>query len=145
MYSQGKDIASEVTALNALAVTAATAGGSNDNAAVNGLSIDLKRTADRYNALAFLVGLESTLAASQSAALTAKVQTSGDGSTWTDLVASAALGTLTATGRGVYELHVPVDRALRYVRLVPTVNLSASGTDTASMYAFALARTATGI
>ncbi|PWC96960.1 hypothetical protein [Azospirillum sp. TSO5] len=129
------------------AFVSATAGGTGDNASVNGAAVD--RLSSSTGALAasgvFNVFYSATLAATKTLSLTAlKVQDSADGSTWADYLTPSAPGVVAtgasggSTETGVSTLAVDLNSARRYVRVVFTPDLSASGTDTASLLATAV-------
>jgi hypothetical protein len=116
--------------------TSATAGGTGDNTAVTGLTID--RTAYGLAASAvFNIVWEAALAQTQTLTLkTLKVEDSADGSTWATYLTITDPGVV-ATGptgggtlRGVTRVNAYLGSARRYIRFDWTPDLSASGTDT---------------
>lgn len=144
MFALERDIVSELTPV-AFAVTpsALTAAGAGDNTAINGASINVTGfAAGRVESVAFLLGATATLAATKTLTVTAKIQTSADNSSWTDVVSSAAVLTLTgATGgsteTGVGSIGVSLEYCSTYVRVVPTPDLSNTATDTATVFGIA--------
>ena len=145
MFALERNVVAETTPIAfALTPTSATAGGSGDNTAANGKSIDVTGfEAGRVESVAFLIGATATLAATKTLTVTAKIQTSDDGSTWTDAKAAATVLALTgATGgsteTGVGKIGVSLEYCGKYVRVVATPDLSASGTDTASIFGTAI-------
>jgi hypothetical protein len=138
MTALGADTAATIHVVNALNATAATAGGDGDETAANGATIDLAGLGSRFNGAAFAVRANATLAESETLTLAAKIEDSADGSNWADLVASASVLTLTggaggSTEAGIGVVGVDLRSADRYIRVVATPDLSASGTDTASV------------
>ena len=141
--------------IDAKALSAAlswTAGGSADNAAFTGLTIDregfstgsLPRSAD------IDVAFSATLAAGKTLSLAMTLNSSPDGSNWTAYATQAAAVVATgptggATVEGVARMVVAsadnpsntpgvnLGSAQRYLQLVVTPPLSATGTDTAPM------------
>lgn len=143
MYSGARDIKSEVIGVYALAATNATAGGAGDATAANGATIDTTAFATRYNAVAFQIGARGTLGAAATLTVAAKIQTSANGSDWTDATAAATVLTLTGGAGGTTETGVGVvglDLAFaqRYLRVVATPDLSAADTDTATIFGLAV-------
>lgn len=144
MHSMGKDLKSEVVSVHALALTDATAGGAGDAVEVNGASLDTSAAAyKRPNSVLFVVDAKATLAATKTLTITANLQDSANGSTWADITDPAVILTLTGAGGGSTETGVGVlgydlSRARKYVRIQATPDLSATGTDTASIVGIAL-------
>ncbi|MCW2243584.1 discoidin domain-containing protein [Azospirillum canadense] len=145
MYALERNVVVETTPVAfALAPTSATAGGSGDSAAVNGTSIDVTGfSAGRVESVGFLLGATATLAATKTLTVGAKIQTSNDGASWTDVKDAATILTLTgATGgsaeTGVGKIGVSLEYCGRYVRVVATPELSATGADTATIFGTAV-------
>lgn len=143
MHSLSRDYGSELTPLYAGDVVAATAGGSGDATAAPGDSIDLTTLADRFEWIGFAISTKAVLAATRTLSLAAKIETSADNSTWQDIVSSSVVITSTGAGGGSTEkgaaiVGASLEYALRYVRVNVTPDLSASGTDTASVRVAAL-------
>ncbi|HTK34556.1 MAG TPA: hypothetical protein VL358_04610 [Caulobacteraceae bacterium] len=143
MYSMSRDLASEVYPLFAASAVAATAGGSGDATAAPGDSIDLTALPDRFESVAFAITAKSVLAATKTMTLTAKIETSADNSTWSDLLASATVILSTGAGGGSTEkaaaiIGASLENAQRYVRVNVTPDLSATGTDTTAIASTAL-------
>ena len=137
MGARGEDLKAETLSAFALASTAVTAGGSGDNTEVVGVTIDIGSLAERPNSVSFEVPFVATLAATQTGVVTGLIQQSVDGTTWTTLVASATLLTLTGpsgggTVRGVARIGSSLlKKDCNYIRVKATPNLSAANTDTA--------------
>lgn len=115
-----------------------TAGGTGDNTALTGASIDRLG----YGSASFVIAYKTTLAASETLSFAAEYQLSSDGSSWDTAVSLqgatvARTGAVTA-GHGVVKFDVNLEGAKRYVRFNFTPNLSASGTDTAVVYGTAI-------
>lgn len=138
-----KDLLSITRAAIASAFTSLTAGGSGDNTAVTGLSID-RAALGLPQSCILNWNFTATLAAA--ATLTIKdlvIQDSADGTNWATYVpprpdAAIAAPGVVATGpggggtvRGVSRLNVNLTAARQFVRFGWTPDLSASATDTA--------------
>lgn len=137
MSSMNKDLKAETLVKHALAVTAATAAGSGDNTEVNGVTLDTNALTSRANSVLFIVDVKAVLTDAKSITVTANLQDSADGSSWTDITDPATIFTVTSSGgtteTGVGTLGYDLSRARRYVRIQATPDLSHSGTDTASI------------
>jgi hypothetical protein len=149
MSSLGKDIAGEIGALYALASTAATAGGSGDNTEITGATINTAslNTAPAiygkdFNSVAFVIAGTTTLSATKGLTVAALIEDSADGSTWATKVASATIVSVTSTGGGTVtftgKIGVDLTACRQYVRVKATPNLTASGTDTATVFGVAV-------
>lgn len=140
MPSLGKDVNSGFILAYALDSTAATAGGSGDATEAAGASLDTQALATKAGSVSFLIGAKCSLTAAKTLTVAARIQHSVDNSVWTDLVALATLLTLSATGTNTGSCKVGSDLtgAKRYVRVAVTPDLSASGTDTATIFAVAV-------
>lgn len=138
MQGLGKDINGEILAKYALDSSAATAGGAGDNTEVNGATLDTQGLAAKAHSVSFIIGAKATLTADKTLVVTAKIEDSADGSSWADLVASATILTLTATGVGQAKLGVDLGKARRYVRVSATPNLSHTATDTSTIFGIAV-------
>lgn len=136
----GKDTASSSIVAYALDSTAATAGGSGDATEATGNSLDTQALATKANSVNFVIGAKCSLTAAKNLTVAARIQHSVDNSVWTDLVALATLLTLSATGTNTGSCKVGADLtgAKRYIRVAVTPDLSATGTDTATIFAVAL-------
>lgn len=162
----GKDLADMTISVAASAHVAATAGGSGDNTAVTGLTIDREAltpygAGPSYSNAApigaiFLVHYEAALGAGNTLTLKAAlVQDSADGTNWSTIYdqtgatapvppAWPAAGVVDtgATGgstqRGCVAFGTDIQRARRYVRFEFTPDLSATTTDTANLAAVAV-------
>lgn len=132
----------------ASAFVSATAAGSGDNTAVTGATVDRldSSTGGLAESAVFDIAWQATLAATKTLTIkTVTVDTSADGSTWTTgyltftdpgVVGTGASGG--STEKGVVQLTANLTSAQRYVRVNFTPDLSASGTDTASLVAMAV-------
>ena len=107
-----------------------TAGGAADNVAQNGPAINRR---GHYGAV-LVVPIACALAASQNVQVTAKIQHRPEGGAFVDLPGATATVTLTnPTTNGLLELDVQLEGAEAEIRAVVTANLSAAGTDTATL------------
>lgn len=130
----------------ASAFVSATAAGTGDNTAVTGATVDRLNGSNGTMAgsAQFVVAWSAALAATKTLTLkSAKIEHSDDGSSWADYVTFTDPGVV-ATGptgggtvTGTTALNVDLNSAKRYVRLDFTPDLSATGTDTASLVAVA--------
>jgi hypothetical protein len=122
-------------------LTNLTAGGTGDNTAVTGATINRSHTialGNGDNGVTFLsngkliVTYKATLTASQTLSLAIAYQTSADGSSWnTAVTLLASTAVLDATGSGVKEYDLALVDKPQYIRFNFTPDLSHSGTDTA--------------
>ena len=131
-----RDLADIVMVDAAAAAATATAGGSGDNTARTGVTLDRNNYGVPLGGL-FIIGYTATLA--QAATLTiktCKIEHSPDASTWTtyqtftDPGVVSTGGTGGTTNEGAVKLQADLKSAYRYVRLDYTPDLSASGADT---------------
>ena len=114
-----------------------TAGGTGDNAEVNGAFIDRRG----FNSLKVLVPFTATLGDAQTLSLAANVQSAADDSgagaaDYGEALASAVQatgGTGGSTETGVLELDYDLSGCGPFVRVQFTPDLSAANTDTASL------------
>lgn len=139
----GRDLAYEVDAIHAIDVVAATAGGTGDATAANGQTIQKSTLAHRYECISFAIAAKGVLADTKTLEVSAKLQDSPNGSSWADVKDWGVVITLTGetggtTERGEAIRSYELNRCRDYVRLVLTPNLSATGTDTASVQAVGL-------
>ncbi|CAO3445750.1 hypothetical protein [Azospirillum argentinense] len=146
MYALGRDIAADLgPCAFALPSTSITAGGSNDNVAVNGATIDLTALPGgaRTESVAFLIGARAVLAAAATLTVNAKIQTSADGSAWTDVKDTATILTLTggvggSTETGTGRIGVALEYCRQFARVVVTGDMSAANTDTGNLFGLAV-------
>lgn len=132
-----RNVGSMLTTRLASVFTSLTAAGTGDATAVNGITID--RTAlNLPGSAVFTTLFSAVLAATKTLSLATVIQHSDDGSTWATYVSEAA--TVVATGptggatvTGQHAINVNLRAAKRYVRSVVTPDLSATGTDTATI------------
>lgn len=131
--------------LNATNTDTATIGGiaayglADDAAAteVNGDTIDLTTLAVRANSVAFQVSAKAVLSSEETLTVTANLQDSANGSSWTDITDPAVILTLTgdestgSTETGVGELGYNLSLCRRYIRIQMTPTLSSPTTDNA--------------
>lgn len=143
-----KDVASLLEPALASAFTSVTAGGTGDNTAVTGTTLDRFALGGGSLPLTveFVLAWTATLAANKSLTFkNLKVEQSSDGSNWdstayatfTDpgaVATSAGGGTVT----GVTKVGLDIKGAKRYIRFDWTPDLTASGTDTATVVAMAV-------
>lgn len=114
----------------ACGLTTATAGGTGDNTAVTGATIDRQG----YSSAKVTIGYKTTLGSSATLTFAVEYQDSADGSTWNTAVAlqsatTAATGTVT-NSVGQVRFNLDLSDLQRYVRINFTPNLSAANTDT---------------
>lgn len=144
---QQRDLVDITKGALASAFTALTAGGTGDNTAVTGLTIDRQACGMPQNAV-FSLAYQATLAAGQTLSIkSVGLEHSADGSTWVAYTppggvpaspgAVATGQTGGSTERGVARVAAILSGANRYVRLNWTPDLSAAGTDTATVAAIA--------
>lgn len=139
MQSHGKDIKGATLSYFAGIGTTATAAGSGDATEVVGDTIDLEALSSRPSSVVFEIPVKSVLADTETCVLVGDLEKSADGSTWSSLVASATLLTLTGETGGTTEKGVArmgadlIQTNCRYIRCNYTPELSASGTDTAAL------------
>lgn len=106
-----------------------TAGGANDNSDVNGPSVDRRK----YRTAIGVMSIVCTLAGSQTATCTLRLQDSADGSTgWADYGAIESLTISDGSAEyGVIKANRNIDGAKPFVRWVGKIDLSAGSVDTA--------------
>jgi hypothetical protein len=142
MRSHGKDIKGATLSKFCLAGSL-TAAGTGDNTLITGDTINLQTLAARPASVVFEIAGRAVLAATKTLVITALVEASIDGTTWTTLVASATVLTLTSsagsTEVGVGRIGVDLIQAdLNYIRLKATPDLNNTATDTAIVAAVAV-------
>jgi hypothetical protein len=137
MQSHGKDLKGQTLSHFARAATAAiTAAGAGDNTEITGDSINLSSLASRPSSVVVEIPVTATLAATETCIVVGELEKSVDGSTWSDLVASATLLTLTGASGGSTEKGVArigadlIQSDANYIRFKATPDLSRAGTDT---------------
>ena len=138
MNALGKDVAAILLPLHAFDQTDVAAGGAGDNAQIVGSSIDLLSLATHAQSVAFVVPAEATLGQDETLTVTADIQQSADGSTWSELVASQTILTLTggtggSTEKSAAKIGADLTKGDRYVRVRVTPDLSRANTDTAKV------------
>lgn len=143
MFSGAHDLGSEILIKFAAQHAAATAGGAGDNAETTGVTIDTTALGTRYNSVAFALSARAVLAAAATLSVTGKIEHSDDGVSWSDLVESATLLTLTGGAGGSMEtgtavMKTSLEYAKRYIREKFTPDLSAGATDTATVQSVAI-------
>ncbi|EHJ49501.1 hypothetical protein DFW101_3505 [Solidesulfovibrio carbinoliphilus subsp. oakridgensis] len=138
MHMNAQGIA-ETLAARFAAISAATAGGTGDATEVDGAYIDRQG----FSSLKVIIAYTATLAATKTLTVAANLQdaTSTAGAGVADFGAALATAVV-ATGptgggtvTGVVELDFDVSGADRYVRVQYTPDLTATGTDTATLSA----------
>ena len=132
--SKMRNIGAYLHAVAALASNSVLAGGGADGVAQNGLTIDREaRDSLSLSALAVVHGF-AALSATKTATISIAMQDSADGSTWAtydpDPSGSYVATVQDASGHFVATRELNLAGARRYVRLVVTPTLSATGTDT---------------
>jgi hypothetical protein len=145
MQSNGKDLRGS-TISRAAAGGRLLAGGTGDNTEIVGPAINLGALAARPASVVFEVFGRAVLAATATLVITAEVEQSVDGTTWstTDLVPSAVVLTLTGGAGGSTEIGVGrmgadlIADGANFIRIKMTPNLSAANTDTAEVTAVAV-------
>lgn len=136
LSSHGKDLKGATLSAACLAATA-TAGGTGDATLVTGSSINIGALAARPSSVVFEILGRAVLAATKKLTIAALVEASIDGTTWTTLVGSATVLTLTGGAGGSTEIGVGrigadlISSDLNYIRLKATPDLDAANTDTA--------------
>jgi hypothetical protein len=115
-----------------------TAGGTGDNTALTGATIDRLG----YGSSCFVIAYKTTLAASETLSFAAEYQVSADGTNWDTAVALqgatvARTGAVT-NGHGVVKFDVNMEGLKRYIRFNFTPDLSRANTDTAVVYGTAI-------
>lgn len=134
------DINSVIAPRIASLVTSVTAGGTGDNTAITGTSIDRQAFVAPPLCASLALLSEAVLAASATMTMkNVKIQDSADNSTWTDYLTFTDPGVV-ATGpvgggtvQSATKLGVNLSSARRYIRAVFTPDLSAANTDTAKV------------
>jgi hypothetical protein len=115
--------------------TLIVAGSGTDNSAVTGDAIDRIN----FESAVLAVEYKSTLAAGKKANLKVEILQSSDGTNWDDAVtlhnATVATGASGgSTEKGVFELALNLANYKRYIKFKTTMDLDATGTDTAEYY-----------
>jgi hypothetical protein len=144
-FSLGRNPASRAIAVQALANTSATAGGSGDATAANGPAINLltiNGNAGRAESILLGIVTTNTINTGETCTYVTKLQQSVDGSSnWTDVGGSALTTTVSgALTGGVVLIERDFDltkTSQLFVRLVVTPDLSRANTDTCSFHAVA--------
>jgi hypothetical protein len=137
--SRVKDVRSSLLAVFAMASTSLTAGGSGDNTEVVGSSINIATLPKRPHSVVFDIPCRAVLGATQTLIVAGKIEQSVDGSTWTDVTASATLLTLTGGSGGTTEVGVArvgcdlIRVNCNFIRVRATPDLNRANTDTAVM------------
>lgn len=143
------DIGAYLAVKNGMASTIATAGGSGDNAEVTGTTIDRLALGQYFRSAIVLIACNDGaggVGAAETVKVTFNIEHSDDnfsstddyiqpGATSTVIANAETIYTGTATS-GIKAYKVNLSEAKRYVRLMVTPNLSASGTDQAYTQAF---------
>lgn len=141
--SHGKDIRGRTLTRAALGGSL-TAGGTGDNTQITGPTINIQSLAGRPAGMVFEIVARAVLAATKILTVTALVESSVDGTTWTTLVGSSTVLTLTgaaggSTEHGVGRIGVDLIQSnVNFIRLKATPDLDAANTDTAIVAAVAV-------
>jgi hypothetical protein len=135
MQSHGKDIKGRTISRACLAGSL-TAAGTGDATLITGSTIDIGALGARPASVVFEILGRAVLTATKTLTIAALIESSVDGSTWTTLVDSATVLTLTSAGGGteigVGRIGVDLIQAnVNYIRLKATPDLNHTGTDTA--------------
>lgn len=136
MYSLGKDIKAELSFVHAAAYTPVTAAGSGDATEIVGTSVDVTAYSNRFQSAVLAINYECVLTAAKTLTLVGEIETSADGSSWTDVVASSTLVTqayVDGTEQGVVTMGVDLTKCSKYIRSKVTPDLSHTSTDTAKI------------
>ncbi len=145
-----KDLLSLTRAAIASAFTSVTAGGSGDNTAVTGLTIDRQALGMPQSLVLHYIWSAVLAQAATLELKTQVIQDSADGSTWVTYVPPAPIAAPTAPGivatgptgggtvRGVSRVNINLTAARRYVRFGFTPDMSAANTDTANVVTMAV-------
>lgn len=134
-----RDVAALGLLLRLSTGASATAGGTGDATSVTGLTIDRFANGSPMGVMDAGVAYEATLASGATLSIGSAVQDSADGTNWSDYQTAAAV--VAATGPsgggavgGMFDLgSINLSSARRYVRVNIKPDLSATGTDTASL------------
>jgi hypothetical protein len=135
--SMFKNLRSFTMEVFALVSTAVTAGGSGDATEIVGPAIVLSNLSRRASSVEFAIPVRAVLGATQTCVVVGKIETSPDGSTWTELAANATLLTLTGGSGGTTETGVArigcdlIQSDFQQVRVKVTPDLNRANTDTA--------------
>lgn len=137
MHSHCKDIKGDsLSAYGGDRVGDITAGAGSDDTERTTDSIEVASLAARPAAVCFEIPVKTTLAADETLTVSGTVEKSIDGSTWVEIKSSETVLTMTATGSGVIRIGSDIVQSdAKYVRAKYTADLSASGTDTATIEA----------
>lgn len=139
MQSHGKDLKGATISAYAEAASTATAGGSGDATLVTGDAIDIQALSARPASVVFEIPVSAVLAENETCTVTGLIEKSADNSSWSTLVASATLLTLTGASGGSTEKGTArvgadiIESSCRYVRVKYTPDLSRANTDTAAL------------
>ena len=131
-----RNIGAMVSVKRATTAVALTAAGSGDATAVTGITIDRFTLNMPMSLVATSVG-EATLSSGATLSLLTDIKHSDDDTTYTSLTSEASTVIVTgASGGSVasgfsHSVSVNLSSAKRYVKICPTPDLSAAGTDTA--------------
>lgn len=133
MIALGRDL--QVIPIFNVAHASLTAGGTGDNTAVNGASID-GQAQPAHECFSLVVAARAVLAATKKLTVAVKLQDSDDGSAWTDVTDFGVKLTLTGGSGGTTEVGAvrvqsDANKLRRYRRWVVTPDLDAANTDTA--------------
>lgn len=133
-FADVHDAGARLKAVSGLAPQTVTAGGSNDDADVNGISVDRFALDPLYQSLKVAVPYSASVQGGETVDLSLTLQTSEDGSNWTDYDDKDGNTTVTNTlddsaGDGVLEVDYDIGGAAQYIRAVVRANFSAGTTD----------------
>jgi hypothetical protein len=138
-----KNLGAIVDLVRAGAASTLTAGGAGNNVGVTGVTIDrYAYLAQPYGSLpmnaAIGIAFSATLSAGKALTVSATVNTSSDGVNWSPLqtfpAVTAASSSAGGVVTGVQEFMVSLTSAARWVQFVWTPALTATATDSASIF-----------
>lgn len=139
-YALQHGIGDVLTSVNALTPNVVTAGTTDSGAAQNGNTIDRQSLGRNYLSAQIAIPVTTTLAATKTLTVAAKVQDSADGTNFTDYgtaPSSTVLGSTSSTAsqtlKSAKDFNVDISSARRYVRVVVTPTLSATASDTVAL------------
>lgn len=127
-----RNIGSFIAAAAGLAAGSVTAGGTGDDTAMTGLTLDRAAFEPLCLSGALVVQFNPTLATDESVAASCTFEDSADGTNWDDYdggPGADAVKTSTVDGPQAVVFKCQLGGARRYVRGNPKFNMSASGTD----------------
>lgn len=132
-----RNIGSFIRVVAGLANFSVTAGGTNDNTALTGITVDRNDLVPNVLSGVFAVIFNPTLAASNTVAVSCVFEDSADGSSWATYDAGPGSNTATEVidtgGAQTLQFKAQLGGARRYIRAKPKFDMSATGTDTTAV------------